>query len=88
MTKPEAIIQPSKLEKVRQPLSQLCRAGMTIPDARGHGREKGHGNLVDIPVDTIVKAAGEGKIGGGKIFLSRLAEAIRIRSEEHGVAAG
>jgi nitrogen regulatory protein P-II 1 len=43
-------------------------------------------NLVDAAVDTIVKAAATGKIGDGKIFVSRVAEAIRIRNEERGVA--
>jgi nitrogen regulatory protein P-II 1 len=38
-------------------------------------------------VDAIVQSAGTGKIGDGKIFLSRVDEAIRIRNQERGVAA-
>ena len=44
-------------------------------------------NLVDAAVDAIVNAAGTGKIGDGKIFLSKVDEAIRIRNQERGVAA-
>src|ERR1700726_736588 len=44
-------------------------------------------NLVDAAVDVIVRSAGTGKIGDGKIFLSKVDEAIRIRNQERGVAA-
>jgi nitrogen regulatory protein P-II 1 len=43
--------------------------------------------VVDEVVKTILKAAQTGKIGDGKIFLSRIDEAIRIRNEERGVDA-
>jgi nitrogen regulatory protein P-II 1 len=45
------------------------------------------GHFVDAAVDTIVQAAATGRIGDGRFFLSRVAEAIRIRQEERGVAA-
>ena len=44
-------------------------------------------NLVNRVVDTILKSAKTGKIGDGKIFLSRVEEAIRIRNEERGESA-
>ena len=44
-------------------------------------------NLVDGAVQTILKTARTGKIGDGKIFLSKVDEAIRIRDEERGEAA-
>ena len=44
-------------------------------------------NLVDRAVETILKSAKTGKIGDGKIFLSRIDEAIRIRNEERGESA-
>ena len=44
-------------------------------------------NLVDGAVQAILKAAKTGKIGDGKIFLSKVDEAIRIRNEEHGETA-
>lgn len=43
--------------------------------------------LIDKAVQTIIASARTGKIGDGKIFLSRIDEAIRIRNEERGVAA-
>jgi nitrogen regulatory protein P-II 1 len=42
---------------------------------------------VDETVETILKAARTGQIGDGKIFLSRVEDAIRIRNEERGEAA-
>ena len=43
--------------------------------------------LVDAAVDAIIKNASTGKIGDGKIFLSKVEEVIRIRNQERGVAA-
>ena len=43
--------------------------------------------LVDKVVDSIVKNAATGRIGDGKIFISKVEEAIRIRNQERGVAA-
>ncbi len=42
MTKIEAIIQPSKLDAVKDALVEMGIEGMTIFEARGHGRQKGH----------------------------------------------
>src|SRR5207302_10533745 len=42
---------------------------------------------VDSAVDAIIKTAAPGKIGDGKIFLSKVDEAIRIRNQERGAAA-
>jgi len=43
--------------------------------------------LVDPAIDAIIKSAATGKIGDGKIFLYKVEEAIRIRSQERGAAA-
>jgi nitrogen regulatory protein P-II 1 len=43
--------------------------------------------LVDAAVEAIIKTACTGKIGDGKIFLSKIDEAIRIRNQERGAAA-
>jgi nitrogen regulatory protein PII len=43
--------------------------------------------LVEPVLDAIVKAARTGKIGDGKVFVSRILEAIRIRTEEKGPLA-
>ncbi len=44
-------------------------------------------NLVDSAIDAICKAAKTGKIGDGKVFVSTIENAIRIRTEETGEAA-
>ena len=44
-------------------------------------------NLVDSAIQTILKTAKTGKIGDGKIFISKVEEAIRIRDEERGESA-
>jgi len=43
--------------------------------------------LVDSAVDAILKTASTGKIGDGKIFLSKVDEVIRIRNQERGAVA-
>ena len=111
MKRIEAIIQPYKLDQVKEALHVIGVEGMTISEVRGHGRQKGHTetyrgreyevdllpkikiemvlpyNLVDGAVQTILKTARTGKIGDGKIFLSKVDEAIRIRDEERGEGA-
>jgi nitrogen regulatory protein P-II 1 len=111
MTKVEAVIQTSKLDTVKDALHEIGVEGMTVLEARGHGRQKGHtefyrgreytvdlipkikielvlaDDLVEKTVQTIVTAARTGKIGDGKIFLSRIDDAIRIRNDERGDSA-
>jgi nitrogen regulatory protein P-II 1 len=108
MTKVEAIIQVSKLDAVKDALHEVGVEGMTVLEARGHGRQKGHtefyrgreysvdlipkakleivlaDDAVEKAVQAIANAARTGKIGDGKIFLSRIDEAIRIRNDERG----
>jgi nitrogen regulatory protein P-II 1 len=111
MQKIEAIIQPSKLDAVKDALVEAGVEGITIIEARGHGRQKGHTEFyrgreytVDLlpkikievvvndefaekTIQAIVGAARTGKIGDGKIFVSRIDEAIRIRNDERGPTA-
>ena len=44
-------------------------------------------DMVERAVEAIVNAARTGQIGDGKIFLSKIDEAIRIRNQERGVSA-
>jgi len=44
-------------------------------------------DMVEKAVEAIIGAARSGQIGDGKIFLSKVDEAIRIRNQERGVAA-
>ena len=111
MVKIEAILQPSKLDAVKDALLEAGIEGMTILEARGHGRQKGHtefyrgreytvdllpkvkievvvlDTMKDRAVDAIIGAARTGRIGDGKIFISPVAEAIRIRNDERGEGA-
>jgi nitrogen regulatory protein P-II 1 len=111
MTKLEAIIQTSKLDAVKEALHEIGVEGMTVLEARGHGRQKGHteyyrgreytvdlipkiklemvlaDDMVERTVTAITNAARTGKIGDGKIFLSHIDDAIRIRNDERGDSA-
>lgn len=42
MKKIEAVIQPFKLEEVKEALKAIGIDGMTVSEVRGHGRQKGH----------------------------------------------
>lgn len=58
MKKIEAIIQPFKLEEVREALRRIGVEGMTITDVRGHGRQKGHREIYrgqEYQVDLLPK---------------------------------
>jgi nitrogen regulatory protein P-II 1 len=111
MQKIEAVIQPSKLDAVKDALLAIGVEGMTILEARGHGRQKGHtefyrgreytvdllpkikietvvaDELLEKAVQAIITATRTGKIGDGKIFVSGIDEAIRIRNGDRGAAA-
>lgn len=58
MKKIEAIIQPHKLEEVREALKAIGVDGMTISEVRGHGRQKGHKEIyrgMEYQVDLLPK---------------------------------
>src|ERR1700710_378031 len=104
MQKIEAVIQPSKLDAVKDALVEIGVSGMTILEARGHGRQKGHtefyrgrehsvdllpkvklelvvtDEMLEPALQAIITSARTGKIGDGKIFVSKIDEAIRIRN--------
>ena len=111
MKKIEAVIKPFKLDEVKEALQELGVQGMTVLEAKGYGRQKGHTELyrgaeyvidflpkikievvvgddqLERAVEAIVAAARTGRIGDGKIFVSDIAEVIRIRTGESGAAA-
>jgi nitrogen regulatory protein P-II 1 len=108
MKKIEAIIKPFKLDEVKEALHELGLQGITVLEAKGFGRQKGHTELyrgaeyvvdflpkvklelviedemVEKAVDAIRAAAQTGRIGDGKIFVSPIEEAVRIRTGERG----
>ena len=111
MKKIEAVIQPHKLDDVKEALKDIGVDGMTISDVRGHGRQKGHREVyrgqeytVDLlpkvkleivvpdsrleeTVKTLGDAARTGKLGDGKIFVSTIEDAVRIRNNDRGEGA-
>jgi len=111
MKRIEAIIRPSKLDEVKEALSEAGIKGMTVIEVKGFGRTGGRkevyrgsayvvdfvpkikievvapDNLVSTVLDVVEKAAKTGKIGDGKIFVTDILEAVRIRTGERGQEA-
>ncbi|MFQ5972751.1 MAG: P-II family nitrogen regulator [Alphaproteobacteria bacterium] len=111
MKKIEAVIKPFKLDEVKEALHEIGLRGITVTEAKGFGRQKGHTELyrgaeyvvdflpkvkieivledqmVDRAIEVIQNAARTGRIGDGKIFVSTVDEAIRIRTGERGTEA-
>tara|TARA_B100001059_G_C17526993_1_gene423630 strand:- start:277 stop:615 length:339 start_codon:yes stop_codon:yes gene_type:complete len=111
MKKIEAIIKPFKLDEIKEALQEIGLQGITVIEAKGFGRQKGHTELyrgaeyivdflpkvkielvidddqLDAAIDAIQKSAHTGRIGDGKIFISSIDEAIRIRTGERGSEA-
>ncbi len=106
-----AVIQPYKLDAVREALGEIGVDGMTVSEVKGYGRQKGHteiyrgteyainyvpkvkveiavkADVVEKAVEAIRGAAGQGKIGDGKVFVFDLENALRIRTGEAGEEA-
>ena len=102
----EAIIKPFKLDEVKEALHEIGVSGITVTEAKGFGRQKGHTELyrgaeyvvdflpkvklevvvgddiADRTVEAIAAAAQTGRIGDGKIFISNIEGALRIRTGE------
>ena len=111
MKKIEAIIQPFKLDEVKEAITGIGVDGITISEVRGHGRQKGHTEVYrgaeytvdlipkvklemvvpDARVEQIIKVLGDaartGKIGDGKVFVTPIEDAVRIRNGERGESA-
>ena len=69
MKKIEAIIQPHKLEDVKEALKAIGIDGMTISEVRGHGRQKGHKEVyrgMEYQVDLLPKVKVEMVVPDGR----------------------
>ena len=99
------------MDEVKEALQELGLQGLTVFEAKGFGRQKGHTELyrgaeyvvdflpkvkieliiedsqLEAVIDAIQKSALTGKIGDGKIFVSSIDDAIRIRTGERGSEA-
>ncbi|MCZ6606660.1 MAG: P-II family nitrogen regulator [Alphaproteobacteria bacterium] len=108
MKKIEAVIKPFKLDEVKEALHDIGLQGLTVLEAKGFGRQKGHtelyrgaeyvvdflpkvkielvvdDQLLERAIEAIQRAAYTGRIGDGKIFVSPVEEAIRVRTGERG----
>ncbi len=106
MKKVEAVIKPFKLDEVKEALHEVGVSGITVTEAKGFGRQKGHTELyrgaeyvvdflpkvrlevvvdddqVERVVEAIANSARTGRIGDGKIFVSSIESAVRIRTGE------
>ena len=103
-----AVIKPFKLDEVKEALHEVGLKGITVLEAKGFGRQKGHTELyrgaeyvvdflpkvkievvleddqLERAIEAIQQAAQTGRIGDGKIFISTIDDAIRIRTGERG----
>ena len=111
MKKIEAIIKPFKLDEVKDALQEAGVHGITVTEAKGFGRQRGHtelyrgseytvdflpklkidiiiaDDLLELAIEAIQKSAHTGKIGDGKIFVTNIEQAVRIRTGESGETA-
>ena len=111
MKKIEAIVKPFKLDEVKDALQEVGVHGITVTEAKGFGRQKGHtelyrgaeyvvdflpklkldiiiaDDLLEQTIEAIQKSAHTGRIGDGKIFVTNIDQAIRIRTGETGDTA-
>ena len=100
-----------KLDEVKDALQEAGVDGITVTEAKGFGRQKGHtelyrgaeyvvdflpklkidiiiaDNLLEQAIEAIQKSAHTGRIGDGKIFVTSVEQAVRIRTGETGDAA-
>jgi nitrogen regulatory protein P-II 1 len=103
-----AVLKPFKLDDIKDVLKDMGIRGMTVSEAQGFGRQRGHTEVyrgaeyqvdfvpkirlevlvddgqADEVVDTIVTAAGTGKIGDGKVWVAAVETVVRVRTGERG----
>lgn len=106
-----AIIRPEKMGTIRDALESYGVRGLTISQASGYGRQRGHTEVyrgaeytidllpkvrvevlvgddrADDVVDVLVATANTGRAGDGKVWVTEVREAVRVRTGERGEAA-
>ena len=89
MTKIEAIIQPFKLDDVRNALKDAGVEGITISEVRGHGRQKGHKEVYrgqEYNVDLLPKVKLELVVPGARV--SEIVNVIRTAAASGKIGDG
>ncbi|WP_372699809.1 P-II family nitrogen regulator [Arthrobacter sp. JSM 101049] len=106
-----AIIRPEKMGIIRDALESYGVQGLTVSQASGYGRQRGHTEVyrgaeytidllpkvrveilvgddrADDVVDVLVASANTGRAGDGKVWVTEVREAVRVRTGERGDAA-
>lgn len=106
-----AIIRPEKMGIIRDALESYGVQGLTVSQASGYGRQRGHTEVyrgaeytidllpkvrvevlvgderTDDVVDVLVASANTGRAGDGKVWVTEVREAVRVRTGERGDAA-
>lgn len=106
-----AIIRPEKMGIIREALESYGVKGLTVSQASGYGRQRGHTEVyrgaeytidllpkvrvevlvgdewADDVVDVLVATANTGRAGDGKVWVTEVREAVRVRTGERGDAA-
>jgi nitrogen regulatory protein P-II 1 len=96
-----AVIKPFKLDEVKAALQAFGVHGMTVSEASGYGRQRGHTEVyrgaeyevdlvpkdADDLIDVVVKAAQTGRIGDGKVWCVPVDVVARVRTGERGPGA-
>ena len=106
-----AIVRPFKVGPICEALQAFGFRGLTVTEASGFGKQRGHAELYrgseytsefqhkvkieivardeDIRdmIDVICNVAATGRIGDGKIWVTPVADVIRIRTKEAGTGA-
>ena len=106
--RPREVQQRNEENRGEEALQEIGLQGITVTEAKGFGRQKGHTELyrgaeyvvdflpkvklelvlgdsmVEKAIDAIIASAKTGRIGDGKIFVSNVEEAVRIRTGETG----
>ena len=88
-----ALVKPFKLEDVKEALTGLGLPGLTVTEAQGFGRQRGHTEVYrgaeytvefvpKVRLEVLTDAARTGTIGDGKVWISPVDTLIRVRTGE------
>ena len=89
-----AIVQPGRLDQIKQALTEVGVHGMTVSSAQGYGRQGGHKEVyrgstvkVDLVPKVRLEVLTEDRRADGKVWVQTLDSVVRVRTGETGVDA-